>query len=204
MCDKTRVLFVSNSVFVDERSSKYVLPGVVTVEYDFDETHSYMTLVKHLARAVKKHDIHKIDSVGFMYHSAEDNTLQMYANADKLSTESITDVSTYNDFTEFIHTLRHLYNVKDVDLISCSILSDAKSNVFEELDIKKMRVNASINDTGGEGDWVLEYGKVKLVGRYFNKKIKRSDITLARAGNGKFGDTIKPEPPGKKKPPPKK
>lgn len=182
MSDKTRLLFVSKSVFTQKQHDKYVLPGVVSVEYDFDETTSYMTLLKHLVRAVKKHDINIIESVGFMYHSVENNTLQMYANADKLSTDSKTDVSAYTDFTEFIHTLRHLYNVQDIDLISCSILNDAKSNVFKELDIKKMRVNASINDTGRDGDWVLEYGKVKLVGRYFNKKIKRSDITLKGDG----------------------
>ena len=200
MSDITRVLFISNSVFTYERNDKYVLPGVVTLEYDFDETTGYMSLLKQLARAVKKHDIVTIDSVGFMYHSDEDNTLQMYANADKLSTASDTDVTTYTDFTDFIHTLRYLYNVKDIDLISCSIINDTKSNVFKELDIKKIHVNASINDTGYGGDWVLEYGKVKLIGRYFNKKIKRSDITLKSPPKKDSGTDAQWKPPGPTKP----
>ena len=87
----------------------------------------------------------------------------------------------YTALAEFVRLLIADYKLKEVDIISCGVVDSSQGTVLNTLGQSlKVKINASINDTGGSnGDWILEEGKVKLIGRYFKGNIKGVDF-----GNG--------------------
>jgi hypothetical protein len=191
-----RVLLVASDVIAQAGGAaqfeRYLVGGsVAVVEYDYERAATYAELgglinahmdAKGASRALS---VRSVRSVGIVYHTPNRYSLKCFASDGEKSTVlGAVHVDAFEPFRRFVVALRAVYGVEEIDLISCDVVS-AERSVFSVLDFGGARVNASTNATGQAkqgpvGDWVLESGNVRLIGRYFNATIATADLALKR------------------------
>ena len=185
-----RTLLVASDVLADAggpaRFATYLAERVNVIPYDYERVATYAELAELVRKDPTRgpvRPVRPIRSVGLMYHTRRRNSLQCFARDPAKSTVS-SSPETFESFRAFVITLRAAHGVEDVDLISCGVVSGSGTSVLASLDYGGARVNASTNTTGQStrgpiGDWVLEMGDVRLIGRYFNETIATSGLVLA-------------------------
>jgi hypothetical protein len=156
---------------------------VCVVPYDYNAIGSYAEL-GGLVRACNGHK-RTVRSIGIMYHTGNRYNLQCFASDPPKSTVpgDLSSLDAFEPFRRFVVAMRAEYGVDDIDLISCDVVSGT-NGVLGALDFGGARVNASTNTTGQVksgpiGDWVLEVGNVRLIGRYFKADIANIDLGLS-------------------------
>ena len=175
-----RILVVSSDVNNSLQDiTKYLWDqrNTTVIPYDFNAVESFadiLSLIQTQVQTMKKGTA--IKSVGMMFHNNSKNSLKCFKNDTNKSTEW-GEARDFALFTMFVKSLRVFYGITDFDIISCNVVQNNVGSVFKSLNIG-VNINASINDTGYKGDWVLEEGRVNLIGTYFKNTIKKSGLNL--------------------------
>lgn len=184
---KKRILLIADNVFnSNKRAEKYLLhKNVYHAFYNEKKIVGHYDILEIIDEVMKQNNLKRGDlaSVGFMYHSPGKNELGMFENANIVKVladnTSLDNIKKYDDFILFARLINCRTGSPQMDMICCSLVEKTHSKLFEYIDKHAhIQVNASTGITGGEGDWNLEQGDRELIGRYFNNKIRRSDIRL--------------------------
>ena len=194
----TRILLCSDKVFSsssDEKLQSYLYNkrNVLPVVYSWYQTNSFVDLFTLIYGAVHSSTTDTMThrpvlSIGIMFHNPEQYMLQMFENDTARSTIARDDdddiaeeqESKFADFKDFVRLCSVVFNIQDLDLISCRVVDNTKNTILNVIGGEiNVNINASTHQEGENGNWVLEEGNVDMVGRYFNRKIKTSGITLS-------------------------
>ena len=178
-----RILFISSTVFSNEEDINQYLysRNIIPIVYDWENITCLLDLYEMIPSTLDKATV---SSIGIMYHNQCKNTLHMFQH-DKRRSTIWGNLKEYTALAEFVRLLIADYKLKEVDIISCGVVDSSQGTVLNTLGQSlKVKINASINDTGGSnGDWILEEGNVKLIGRYFKVNIKGVDFGMGGKQN---------------------
>ena len=183
-----RILLYSSKVGEDARAYFLGAASVTPVIYDWDRTASFTDLLESVylaAQAFPKRT--RVLSVGIMYHNEVKNTLKCFAQ-DQMRSTCAQSTNDFSDFLAFVRVLKLLFDIADVDIISCSVVDQTQGTRLNGLCAQlggTVNINASIKNEGAGGNWVLEEpARVDMVNRYFNSKIRKSGIVMMSVSSG--------------------
>ena len=92
-------------------------------------------------------------------------------------------LNSWSNFYELLIFLKTDVGMQNLDIMDCNIYNNENwKYVIDRLSEKlSININASTNETGNSamnGDWILEYGNVNLIGFYFTDNIKNYKYIL--------------------------
>ena len=176
----SRVLLVSSTVAdflktFKKADSVFYKKNVIVLPYDWNKTNSYADLLALIKKSVDSKIV--ISSIGCMFHNGVENNLQLFGK-DTIKKTDTGLIEDFSNFKMFVASLKIEYAISDFDIISCNVVASKDGGILSTLKTGGVKINASINDTGSGGDWILEYGNINLMNTYFRRAIMDTGLNL--------------------------
>ena len=172
---------MTNVILIDTRIVTYqnIVAGVnnntIAVVFDYS-TDTYNTLLDKILDL----DLNSITNIALASHGEFTETYKMLDNEQECQVQFITEkdptFASWNTNFNFWLTLRNLYQIENIDLLACALVShDEWKNILVQMEqFTSTNVRASDDETGNlkeGGDWVLETDNVNVKNLYFNDTI---------------------------------
>ena len=181
MSRQIRLLVVAQDInhFINTLLTK----NTIVITYDFyNPSQNLSLLASNICKSIPAKTT--VQSIGFMYHS---NPLHLQLFECDVSRKTIYNTTDdYKDINLFLSMLYLVAKTTQFDFITCSLVphgNNALSIIANELSNihnTNIIINASVDTTGINGNWVLEQGQFNLIDTYFNSRISKTNINLKK------------------------
>lgn len=186
MSKQVRLLLVATHIY--NSINTLLAKNTIVIQYDFyNPTQSLSALASNICNAIPPRST--VLSIGFMYHSTPLH-LQLFKH--DVSRNTTTSTNEFKDINLFLSSLYVVSKTTQFDFITCSLVphnTNALSLLASELSIihnKNFTINASTDDTGINGDWILEQGRFNLIDSYFTYRISKVNLNLKEIGQSGY------------------
>ena len=163
-----------NLLFVDNRVTQYqqivgsVNANTQCVVFDFDSD--------SFASLLEKCDKPSYNSIGLLQHNDYSNHFQMLSSMTPALLGNNNDFTSWNQFRDFITSLKIRKNIQNFDMMACALYSDPSWKAVLDYveNVTGVNIRASLDDTGSAtfgGNWFLETDNVNLKTVYFTDTI---------------------------------
>jgi alpha-tubulin suppressor-like RCC1 family protein len=130
-------------------------------------------------------------NIGIMWDNKQEPNFQLVEKTNPCLLANVKHIDSnlisWQNLFDFLVNLTEYSSVRQIDFISCHILSDPNwKYIIDQLKIKKnLIINSSSQLTGSVGyaDWTQESNQTNLIGQYFNEKIHDWKHNLGGSGN---------------------